>query len=411
MFWERQTPASLACAAYQIYFYCATQTYTRSLVHALVHPHAPRVRSPPPVAPAPFSLRGYAPVPILPECRLSPSPPHILFVPETSTRSTAPQTAHATHPASFIATTIIANRSLSPSLRPLAANPTSYASTTARRVFSPALDSVRSDLGDTSPALSRPAHMRILRAMVCASPTTPRSRANSARLATLGATRGSSCRPATVNDNLGTSLQRFPDVGDLRLVDERHRNETRKRKIIVIDSDDEKLDRSRPAHAVFDSASTNDVLVCVLSHILALITSRLAIFLPFNVVLMTTPQASKGTTAGNNTISFKGAQIAVTTQSAPGLEVLVNYPQNAATAPTTTANVDGAKVNAFYILNTIHVLSYRYGFTEAAFYFLCFSSRKPMQSASGRIASNPVFATSKNAAAARDLKCDLYLQT
>jgi hypothetical protein len=35
---------------------------------------------------------------------------------------------------------------------------------------------------------------------------------------------------------------------------------------------------------------------------------------------------------------------------------LVNYPQNAATAPTTTANVDGAKVNAFYILNTIHVL-------------------------------------------------------
>jgi hypothetical protein len=34
---------------------CETGLATLSLVHALVHPHAPRVRSPPPVAPAPLS--------------------------------------------------------------------------------------------------------------------------------------------------------------------------------------------------------------------------------------------------------------------------------------------------------------------------------------------------------------------
>ncbi|KAJ7155333.1 Fungalysin metallopeptidase-domain-containing protein [Mycena filopes] len=73
------------------------------------------------------------------------------------------------------------------------------------------------------------------------------------------------------------------------------------------------------------------------------------------------------TTAGNNAISFKGAQTATTAQSAAGL--VFNYPQSATTAPTTTANVNAARVNAFYIVNTIHDLSYRYGFTEAAFNF------------------------------------------
>ncbi|KAJ7895239.1 Fungalysin metallopeptidase-domain-containing protein [Mycena olivaceomarginata] len=91
------------------------------------------------------------------------------------------------------------------------------------------------------------------------------------------------------------------------------------------------------------------------------------------------------TTAGNNAISFKGAQTATTAQSAAGL--VFNYPQSATTAPTTTANVDAARVNAFYIVNSIHDLSYLtsvslsppslldfppflgYGFTEAAFNF------------------------------------------
>ncbi|KAJ6448194.1 Fungalysin metallopeptidase-domain-containing protein [Mycena sanguinolenta] len=73
------------------------------------------------------------------------------------------------------------------------------------------------------------------------------------------------------------------------------------------------------------------------------------------------------TTAGNNAVSFKGAQTATTAESAAGL--VFNYPQNAATAPTTAANVDAARVNAFYLVNTVHDFSYRYGFTEAAFNF------------------------------------------
>ncbi|KAJ6620189.1 Fungalysin metallopeptidase-domain-containing protein [Mycena sp. CBHHK59/15] len=73
------------------------------------------------------------------------------------------------------------------------------------------------------------------------------------------------------------------------------------------------------------------------------------------------------TTAGNNAIAFTGSQTATTAQSGTGL--VFNYPQSATTAPTTTANVNAARVNAFYIVNTIHDLSYRYGFTEASFNF------------------------------------------
>ncbi|KAJ7108331.1 Fungalysin metallopeptidase-domain-containing protein [Mycena epipterygia] len=73
------------------------------------------------------------------------------------------------------------------------------------------------------------------------------------------------------------------------------------------------------------------------------------------------------TTAGNNAVAFKGATTATTAESGTGL--VFNYPQSATTAPTTTANVNAARVNAFYIVNSIHDLSYRYGFTEAAFNF------------------------------------------
>ncbi|KAJ7799933.1 Fungalysin metallopeptidase-domain-containing protein [Mycena olivaceomarginata] len=91
------------------------------------------------------------------------------------------------------------------------------------------------------------------------------------------------------------------------------------------------------------------------------------------------------TTAGNNAISFKGAQTATTAQSVAGL--VFNYPQSATTAPTTTANINASRVNEFHIVNSIHDLSYLppvslsppshldfplflgYGFTEAAFNF------------------------------------------
>ncbi len=76
---------------------------------------------------------------------------------------------------------------------------------------------------------------------------------------------------------------------------------------------------------------------------------------------------STTTTAGNNAIAFKSSQSSTTSQSSSGL--VFNYPVNFSTAPTTTANVNAGRVNAFYLVNSIHDIHYRYGFTEAAFNF------------------------------------------
>lgn len=35
------------------------------------------------------------------------------------------------------------------------------------------------------------------------------------------------------------------------------------------------------------------------------------------------------------------------------------------------ANLDAARTNAFYIVNTVHDISYKYGFTEAGKHILC----------------------------------------
>ncbi|KAF8067459.1 Fungalysin metallopeptidase-domain-containing protein [Lyophyllum atratum] len=73
------------------------------------------------------------------------------------------------------------------------------------------------------------------------------------------------------------------------------------------------------------------------------------------------------TTAGNNAIAFKGTQTSVTTQSSTGLNFI--FTQNPAQAPTVAVNLDAARTNAFYLVNSIHDLTYKYGFTEAAFNF------------------------------------------
>jgi hypothetical protein len=52
-------------------------------------------------------------------------------------------------------------------------------------------------------------------------------------------------------------------------------------------------------------------------------------------------------------------------QSAPS--VIFNYPQSSTTASTTTANINAARVNAFYLVNTIHDLSYGMGSPRCAF--------------------------------------------
>ncbi|KAH9887360.1 Fungalysin metallopeptidase-domain-containing protein [Cubamyces lactineus] len=76
---------------------------------------------------------------------------------------------------------------------------------------------------------------------------------------------------------------------------------------------------------------------------------------------------STTSTAGNNAIAFKDDESATTSQSSSGL--VFNYPSNPKQAPTTTANVNAARVNAFYIVNTIHDITYKYGFTESGFNF------------------------------------------
>ncbi|KAJ7596235.1 Fungalysin metallopeptidase-domain-containing protein [Mycena floridula] len=73
------------------------------------------------------------------------------------------------------------------------------------------------------------------------------------------------------------------------------------------------------------------------------------------------------TTAGNNVIAFKAAQTAVTSASSSPL--IFDYPYDVTLAPTGGLNVDAARTNAFYIINEQHDLTYRYGFTEAAFNF------------------------------------------
>lgn len=68
-------------------------------------------------------------------------------------------------------------------------------------------------------------------------------------------------------------------------------------------------------------------------------------------------------TEGNNVVAKK---VATTSQSAPGEFMYPWSPNDGATFP---GNVNTATTAAFYIVNSVHDILYRYGFTEAAFNF------------------------------------------
>lgn len=70
--------------------------------------------------------------------------------------------------------------------------------------------------------------------------------------------------------------------------------------------------------------------------------------------------------SGNNVIAYKASQTALTVQSSEGV---FNYTYDDKVAPTAGQNVDAARTNAFYVINSIHDLAYRYGFTESTFNF------------------------------------------
>ncbi|KIJ54536.1 hypothetical protein M422DRAFT_240603 [Sphaerobolus stellatus SS14] len=73
------------------------------------------------------------------------------------------------------------------------------------------------------------------------------------------------------------------------------------------------------------------------------------------------------TTARNNAMAYKTSQSSVTSQSSSGLNFIYNF--TSTSAPSATDNVNVARTNAFYIVNKIHDITYRYGFTEAAYNF------------------------------------------
>ncbi|CAE6451706.1 unnamed protein product [Rhizoctonia solani] len=73
------------------------------------------------------------------------------------------------------------------------------------------------------------------------------------------------------------------------------------------------------------------------------------------------------TTSGNNVITYKDTNTATTSQSSTDNNY--DYVFNPSAAPATSTNIDAARVNAFYVANMIHDLTYRCGFDEASYNF------------------------------------------
>lgn len=71
-------------------------------------------------------------------------------------------------------------------------------------------------------------------------------------------------------------------------------------------------------------------------------------------------------TLGNNVIAFRGETDDTTRQTSPNQFV---YNWNPSTSPTTGSNIDVSRTTVFYVVNTLHDVFYRYGFTERAFNF------------------------------------------
>ncbi|KAH8978800.1 Fungalysin metallopeptidase-domain-containing protein [Lactarius hatsudake] len=73
-------------------------------------------------------------------------------------------------------------------------------------------------------------------------------------------------------------------------------------------------------------------------------------------------------TAGNNAIAYKGSQlINVTVETSAVLNFI--YDVDLTQDPTSGTNVQAATTNAFYVVNTFHDFTYKYGFTETTFNF------------------------------------------
>ncbi|CAA7257401.1 unnamed protein product [Cyclocybe aegerita] len=74
-----------------------------------------------------------------------------------------------------------------------------------------------------------------------------------------------------------------------------------------------------------------------------------------------TQNASFTTTTGNNAIAFKTSQSGVTSESSSPLNFI--YVHDPTAAPTVQGNLDAARTNAFYVVNTMHDFLYRQDLT------------------------------------------------
>ncbi|KAF8886730.1 metalloprotease [Infundibulicybe gibba] len=74
-------------------------------------------------------------------------------------------------------------------------------------------------------------------------------------------------------------------------------------------------------------------------------------------------------TAGNNVYVIKmEAGRAISTRR-NGADLAFDYTYMSTLDPTVRQNVDAARTNAFYVMNTMHDIAYKYGFTEKSFNF------------------------------------------
>lgn len=73
-------------------------------------------------------------------------------------------------------------------------------------------------------------------------------------------------------------------------------------------------------------------------------------------------------TGGNNVVTYKSSASSGTAAQTSATNNY-NYVLDPAQAPTVTNNLKAAVVNAFYVVNKVHDLTYRYGFTEKTYNF------------------------------------------
>ncbi|TFK95304.1 Fungalysin metallopeptidase-domain-containing protein [Pterulicium gracile] len=77
--------------------------------------------------------------------------------------------------------------------------------------------------------------------------------------------------------------------------------------------------------------------------------------------------ANSTNTSGNNALSF--INLTTTTAQQSSSPLIFKYTHDPTAQPTVAVNQNVALVNAFYVVNMVHDITYLYGFTEAAFNF------------------------------------------